>query len=126
MIDVSKMPERGIVYALYKDRVVFKKYNSIEEVTVSEENLLELHCFDSKREYRYLDGDEVVIEDGDNLQDCYEETVVTLQNEDGSLDDSFDKRDRLEKRMKVGIVNYIEYDENDLLRICNYRLKEVE
>ena len=27
---------------------------------------------------------------------------------------------------KVGVVNYIQYDENDLLLINDYRLKEVE
>ncbi len=124
MIDTSKIPNKGIVYALYKDKVIFKKYASIDEINTSEENLLELHCFDSEKEYRYINGKEIVIGDED-YDDIYEEKVVTLYKKDGTVD-SIDQRDQLEKRLKVIVVNYIKYDENDMLRIHNYRLKEVE
>ena len=124
MIDTSKIPSKGIVYALYKDKVVFEKYASVDTLNTSEEDLLEFHCFDAKKEYRYIDRKELVITDEDYTE-FYEETVVTLYKKNGTLE-SIDQRDQLENRLKVTVVNYIDYDENDLLRIINYRLKEVE
>lgn len=124
MIDTSKIPSKGIVYALYKDKVVFKKYASVDTLNTPEEDLLEFHCFDAKKEYRYINDKEKVITDEDYTE-FYEETVVTLYKKDGTLD-SIDQRDQLDQRLKVTVVNYIDYDENDLLRIINYRLKEVE
>lgn len=125
MIDTSKIPSKGIVYALYKDKVVFKKYASVDQVNTSEEDLLEFHCFDAKKEYRYIDRKELVITDERYEYSYEEEKIVTLYKKDGTLD-SIDQRDQLENRLKVTVVNYIDYDENDLLRIINYRLKEVE
>ena len=124
MIDTSKIPSKGIVYALYKDKVVFEKYASVDTLNTSEESLLEFHCFDAKKEYRYINEQELVITDEDYTE-FYEETVVTLYKKNGTLE-SIDQRDQLENRLKVTVVNYIDYDENDLLRIINYRLKEVE
>ena len=55
--------------------------------------------------------------------------------DDGSYDDVYceslyvsgrniDKQDNLSE--KIVVVNYIKYDENDMCKIVNYRLKEVE
>ena len=125
MINKNEIPNKGIIYALYKDKVIFEKYVSVDDLDISEEDLLELHCFDENKEYRYMDGKDKVIsnQDGD---DTYEENVITLHKKNGTEDESIDQRDHLEQRLKVMVVNYIEYDENDMLRIKNYRLKEVE
>jgi len=40
------------------------------------------------------------------------------------LGSEIDKVENL--KQKVDVVNYISYDENDMLQIVNYRLKEAE
>ena len=50
-------------------------------------------------------------------EDIYTEKIVTL----GNKKEKPDKDSGL-----VEVVNYITYDENDLMRIENYRLKEVK
>lgn len=128
MININDIPESGIVYALYKDKVVLKKYFKKEEIDTNETNLLELHCFDSKKEYRYMNGKDVVVLDINNGNDknSYIENVVTLYDKNIILDSNFDKNKNLDNRFRVNVVNYISYDENDMLIINNYRLMEVE
>lgn len=113
-MNLLNAPQQGIMYALYTDRVEYKKYNLQE---LSEEslakNLLELHLFNETKEYRYVKtrrGEmETRISDGTvPHEDCYTERIF-----------DWDKG-------KVEVVNYITYDENDLMRIDNYRLKEVK
>ena len=55
-MNLSNAPEKGILYALYVDRMDFFKYKNLEEVTASitENNLLELHLFDEKKEFRVV------------------------------------------------------------------------
>ena len=52
-MNLLNAPQQGIMYALYTDRVEYKKYNLQE---LSEEslakNLLELHLFTETEEYR--------------------------------------------------------------------------
>lgn len=106
-------PEQGLMYALYTDRVVYQKYNrqDLPEEGILKEKLLELHLFDEEVEYRYIKtrkGEiEARISDKVSHEDHYTERIFTL---DGG---------------KVDVINYITYDENDLMRIDNYRLKEV-
>lgn len=123
-MDLSKAPEKGIVYALFRDRVMFERY-SMEELEMSRfegNNLLELHLFDEDTEYRIIrtrmNGcQEMVISDEEiGFEDIYIEEIL-LANKDA------DSRENLVDTVKV--VNYIDYDENDLLRISGYRLQEV-
>lgn len=123
-MDLSKAPEKGIVYALFRDRVMFERY-SMEELEKSRfegNNLLELHLFDEDTEYRIIrtrmNGcQEMVISDEEiGFEDIYIEEIL-LANKDA------DNRENLVDTVKV--VNYIDYDENDLLRISGYRLQEV-
>lgn len=106
-------PEQGLMYALYTDRVVYQKYNrqDLPEEGILKEKLLELHLFDEEVEYRYIKtrkGEiEARISDKVSHEDYYTERIFTLDGE------------------KVDVINYITYDENDLMRIDNYRLKEV-
>ena len=124
MIDLSRAPKRGIIYALFRDRVVFERY-SIEKLEKSRfegNNLLELHLFDEDMEYRVIrtrmNGckEMVISDDTAGAEDIYEEEVL-LAGRDA------DSRENLADTVKV--VNYINYDENDLLKICGYRLQEV-
>ena len=123
-MDFSKIPEKGIMYALYTDKVVYRKYDRKEFVEDQEatDKLLELHLFDTVAEYRYIKKRNGKIEalirnDTVEHQDLYTEKIITLGN----------KKEKPDKESGfVEVVNYITYDENDLMRIENYRLKEVE
>lgn len=125
-MNLLNAPEQGIMYALYRDRVVYEPYK--REQLENEENLmrdlLELHLFDDTKEYRFIrkrKGDvEVCIEDSTvSHDDSYTEQIYTLAGNAETLDET-------SKRNLVEVVNYIIYDENDLMTIPNYRLKEVK
>ena len=123
-MNLSNIPEQGTLYALYTDKVKYEKYRKEEllEDPHLAEKLLELHLFDDTREYRYIKtrrGEmETLISDGTvEHQDIYTEKILTLGN----------KKEKPDKDSGfVEVVNYITYDENDLMRIGNYRLKEVK
>lgn len=59
----------------------------------------------------------VSVTDSSFYQDTYVERIYTLGKNVEKTDKNADK---------VEVVNYISYDENDLMVIRNYRLKEVE
>ena len=123
-MNLSNIPEQGTLYALCTDKVKYEKYRKEEllEDPHLAEKLLELHLFDDTREYRYIKtrrGEmETLISDGTvEHQDIYTEKILTLGN----------KKEKPDKDSGfVEVVNYITYDENDLMRIGNYRLKEVK
>lgn len=117
-MNLEKAPEQGILYALYIDRMEFRRYDrtSLLQKDV-EENLLELHLFDEEKEYRYIktesgEIERVISDASDEYDSCYKEKVYTLEKYRPSIG-------------QVEVVNYITYDDNDLIRIDNYRLKEV-
>ena len=86
-----------------------------------QKQLLELHLFDDTTEYRIIRSEhgeiEIVISD-ENMphDDIYCEKIYTLKENDEQSE---------EQDSCVEVVNYLTYDENDLLLIRNYRLKEV-
>lgn len=117
----KKAPESGMMYAIYQSRVEYKAYRSLTEVLAREkltEGLLELHLFDEHKEYRYIKkrkgfiSELICDDDCDNEEDVYEEQIYTEDNEG--------------KEGQVCVVNYMTFDEDDLLRIEKYRLKEVK
>ena len=123
-MNLLQTPEQGMMYALYTDRVVYESYskNSLPSEEEIKKDLLELHLFDAVGEYRYIKtrkGEiEVYINDENmDYQDTYVERIYTLGKNVEKTDKNADK---------VEVVNYISYDENDLMVIRNYRLKEVE
>lgn len=125
-MNLLNAPEQGIMYALYRDRVVYEPYKreQLENEENLMRNLLELHLFDDTKEYRFIrkqKGDvEVCIEDSTvSYDDYYTEQIYTLAGNAETLDET-------SKRNLVEVVNYIIYDENDLMTIPNYRLKEVK
>lgn len=132
MIDFNKIPEKGILYAVFTDKILYKKYNknTLDKSVLQDIQLLEAHLFDKEKEYRYIKtarkkqnyieeviDDKMIYDDGKKCDDTYIESVYIL----GS---SVDKQDDLKE--KVEVVNYIRYDENDLMQIINYRLKEID
>ena len=49
-MNLSNIPEQGMIYALYRERVVYQPYKKedqeLEKLLAEEENLLELHLFE--------------------------------------------------------------------------------
>lgn len=110
MMDLSKAPKKGIMYALYKSGMIYKEYDSLDKI--DDKDLLELHLFDKKEEYRFIKARKKEIE-------------ALITDETISYEDTYEEIVFLENEGKIKVVNYISYDENDLLMIQNYRLEEV-
>lgn len=125
-MNLLKAPEHGTMYAIYIGKVVYEPYTreQLLEKENLEVNLLELHLFDKEKEYRYIKKRKGYIEteisdetvELDDKDDKYEETIFTLKKNQEKPD---------ENHGKVMVINYIKYDENDLLTIQDYRLAEV-
>ena len=123
-MNLLQTPKQGMMYALYTDRVVYESYskNSLPSEEEIKKDLLELHLFDAVGEYRYIktrkgEIESFINDENMDYQDTYVEKIYTLGG-------NVEKSDK--NAGKVEVVNYISYDENDLMVIRNYRLKEVE
>ena len=123
-MDLTNIPEQGTLYALYLDKVKYEKYSRKELLEDKQltDRLLELHLFDDTREYRYIktrsgEIEALISDETVEHQEKKKKKIVTL----GNKKEKPDKDSGL-----VEVVNYITYDENDLMRIENYRLKEVK
>lgn len=123
-MNLLKAPTKGMIYALYTDRVVYEQYEKekLPSEDVLKENLLELHLFDDMKEYRYIKKRngivEVCVEDQMiPHDDIYTERIFTMGKNEEAVGES---------ESCIEVVNYIIYDENDLITIPNYRLKEVK
>lgn len=117
-MNLGLAPENGIKYAIYKDRVEFQRYTlkDLLKDEKLEENLIELHLFDKNKELRVIESNRgeifTVIDGEDDVnRECYVEQVYTITGNDVSE--------------QVEVVNYITFDENDIARIEDYRLREV-
>ena len=115
-MNLMQAPKRGIMYALYTDRVVFEPYqkDQLPETEKLQKNLLELHLFDEDTEYRTVmsnrgEIETVICDKGQPCPDTYTEKVMVSDDRISGIE----------------VVNYLSYDENDLMMIKNYRLKEV-
>jgi len=122
-MELLKAPEHGMLYALYTDRMEYRPYER-EDLLLKEKdlqkNLLELHLFDEKKEYRFIkkrkgELEVVVCDERKDYDDLYIEKIFTQEDEKEKNHASC-----------IEVVNYLVYDENDLLKIKNYRLKEVK
>lgn len=139
MNDYREIPDKGTAFAVYRDRIVYGKYQKsdadsfvlpdgtlVNLVMVGQNaDLLELHLFDRNREYRcvrtrqrgmlesLIDDKRVLAE----YEDFYMEEIYALEK-------GADQKEQF--RQKVGVVNYIRYNADDLAVIDQYRLKEVE
>ena len=124
MLLLDNAPQKGTIYALFVSKMVYEKYESLSEIEqyLNEDDMLELHLFDKENELRFIKTRTKGIQRFEILadigcDDTYEETLfVANENVDRQVDLS----------EKIVVVNYIVYDEHDMLHITNYRLKEVE
>ena len=122
-MNLLNIPEQGIMYALYVDRVVYQKYSrdKLLQNKNLQNKLLELHLFDETKEYRYIKArngeiETVISDDTVEHQDQYTERIFTLADKKENPD---------ENSGRIEVINYITYDEDDLMIIKNYTLKEV-
>ena len=121
-MNINLAPEKGIMYALYIDRMVFQEYtkDQLLKDAYLEDKLLEMHLFDENKEYRYIKSRlkdiECAIDDSIEHYDIYVESTYIQSNLDEEVTSSSNR---------VNVVNYIQYNDEDLLTITNYRLQEV-
>ena len=126
-----KPPISGIKYILYKSKVVFEKYSFSEKELndfnieqIDNNDLLELHMFDEQKEYRVVKSrrkgrEEFLFSDIDTPHDdVYIEEVLLINKQNADI---------LENLLEtVKIVNYLSYEDDDILHINAYRLQEVK
>lgn len=130
-MDIKKLekigcaPKSGILLAYLRDRVVFRKYSSIEEVKekMEGENVLEIHLFDRNIEYRALCSNSrrfpsgIIEEVADfpyspDSDSCFKSEAVLGNIGDGICDGMG----------RLAVINHLNYDKNGSIAIDNYRL----
>ncbi|MBQ8167390.1 MAG: hypothetical protein IJZ96_10200 [Lachnospiraceae bacterium] len=115
-INYDKMPANGYVLGYFRTNIVFQGYNQVSELKEILENngqLLELHVFDDVKEYRFVAKD-----DGQAIEQLIEDE----EGKDTKVE-LVKVEDNLSNVMSVlKVVNYIDYDENGMITIDNYRL----
>lgn len=117
---VTEAPGSGQMLAYTREEVIFQKYVNLEEVEqkLADTEILELHLFDEKKEYRSIVSRSPRSKDGkfetvaefpaDWESVVYKETVM-LEKEFGTA---------------ITVLNHIHYDENSgMADIDNYRLR---
>lgn len=134
-----EIPDEGTGFAVYRDRVIYGKYqkSGTDTVVLADgtlvslsavscyPDLLELHLFDRNREYRCVRTRQRGV-----LESLIDDERAFAEYEDSYIEEIYilekDADQKEELRQKVGVVNYIRYNADDLAVIDQYRLKEVE
>ena len=112
----DEAPMKGQVLAYTRKRVVFQNYKSHEEVQqlLTGDDIVELHMFDTDREYRSIVSESSRYDTGiiewledfpDEAKTVYKEECL-LENGGGS----------------IIVLNHIRYDENGMAQVDTYRL----
>lgn len=131
MIDLSKIPGKGYVLAYFTDVIQFEPYYvdesgiHMDQVALWEkEEPKECHFFSEEVEYRRLVmGDEVkeltfTLEEEEKMDKervCYQKVWLKEQYSSKGVD-----------RDKLVLVNYFNFNEDDIIYLENYRLVRVE
>ena len=113
-INWNKTPEDGYVLAYFRQEVIFQKSDPAlrQKIEEQQENLMELHVFDSEREYRLMR-----CETGDFIEAVVSDEAAAEKKEETVKIDG-----RFEALMPcLRVINYIDYDENGMLSVSNYR-----
>lgn len=143
--DKKNIPPKGQMLAYTRKKVIFHGYESLEDVAMelAEEDLLELHLFDSEREYRSVSTISRRFPGG------VIETLADFPNPENEQDVHSDPEGGKDKRLAIDtvyseqilldteqgsnsgtaectitVLNHIQYDpKNGMASIDNYRLK---
>lgn len=121
--NLEKVPNQGYILAYFRECVVFEKYE-IKNGQINEDifssvdmnNLLECHFFNETIEYRLIMSrkrqviESVIRKEDEKESEMFKEEQVLLEN-------SFNQFGKILK-----IVNYLKFDENDMIQVINYRL----
>lgn len=128
--DINRIPDAGYMLAYFRlELVFFFAESGIKEEIQKRglENLLELHIFDTYQEYRLIhmqngkwietiisDDTEIILEHGNRVPKEKKTECVQVEEKYAHI-------------MKyLNVVNYIDYDENGMISIQNYRLSPIE
>ena len=126
-INYDKIPASGYVLAYFRMGIVFETYKKIdqgieapgwkEHLERKDDPLFELHLFNDQEEYRFFqkqDGKfaEFVVSENDHPKGIYVEDMCVEKRYADVL-------------RKIRVVNYIDYTEDGMLEITNYRLSPV-
>jgi len=126
-IAIKTAPEKGLLFMSSRKLIVWARYDSPKEARAligkADGEILELHMFDRASEFRAVrkgNKDEYIIMTiiDQKGSEHFVERVVCEPSINGVV---AEKNEELE----IEVVNYYEYDDNDLIRFTNYRLKEV-
>lgn len=126
-ITFENAPEKGLLLAYFRRKVVFESYVLESGVLKADEynkydfaDLLELHMFDEKKEFRVIlsrrKNDFIIKEitacegNKNNTKDYIDEEIVLKDSKDKGLPET------------IMVRNYISYDENGMATIDNFQL----
>lgn len=118
-INWEKAPKDGYALAYFRQNILFRKLEPEvrQQISEQQENLLELHVFDSEQEYRLIK-----CETGEFI-----EAMVSDEAAEDKKVETVQVEDRYQGLMKhLQVVNYINYDESGMLSINNYRFALAE
>lgn len=128
---ISKAPDEGYLLIYTRKQVYFEKYTSFNNVEdrFKGVDLLEIHLFDEKKEYRALTTESKRFEEGfvDHFTDFYSESVDEkkmnpyLYIEELELEKSKQKIDIIPIKERLKVLNKISYDENGMIIVDDYR-----
>ena len=146
-IDLTRVPSPAFAMCNYIGGVEFGTYkNGVFSWgdKHSADDLLELHVFDEKKEFRAVlsDGEFITSEIGRENEPQYhldeymrffgeeykneepKRENITVLTDRGHSKEFYIKigEDKFKNGISLGVRNYIEYDENDMIRVVNYRL----
>ena len=129
---IGQAPKQGCLLMYTRKKVIFEKYDctgtDIKEYIVpkvnveKEDTILELHLFDTEREYhRTYPGS------AKGTAEC----VVTKEESQKDDIDEYVEDILLEKKFKqvgsrIRVINYMKYDDNGMAEMYNYRLALME
>lgn len=122
----GEAPENGWMLAYLRKEVLFIKYGSRGEVKgkIGSEDLLELHLFDKKKEYRCIASQSKRYKDGfvETVADFDEKTESTYSDDIYLEKNLYLEKDFQGLGEKIQLLNHLKYDENGMLEVDNYRL----
>lgn len=122
-LDFTKAPQKGILLAYFRTKVIFDTYEIVEKEiksskygAVQGEKLLELHLFNSEKEYR------AVLSGGNK----YIQTEICRESDGDTIEEEMYLSEKFQKfGDKLKVVNLLSYDDSGMIRIENYRLAGV-
>lgn len=118
---LQEAPVPGTMLAYTRSKVIFCQYESMNEVSgrLSGQELLELHLFDSDREYRCIMTRSPRYEGGviEAVVDFPEEDALSVYKECVLLE-------HMNGGGTITVLNHLKYkEENGMIAVDNYRLR---